>query len=129
MALDCPRGTNVQGWPQDPYFPFSFLVPHFSEVWKCGISQHVSPSHEPLVIVYLVLRKGEKSDKVRMMSHFSPSHEPLVILYLVLHFSEVRKGEKSDKVRVMSRFSPSHEPFVILYLVLHFSEVRKYGIV
>ena len=25
------------------------------------------------------------------MSHFSPSHEPLVILYLVLHFSEVWK--------------------------------------
>ena len=28
--------TNVQCWPQDPYFPFSYLVPHFSEVWKCG---------------------------------------------------------------------------------------------
>ena len=28
--------TNVQRWPQDPYFPFSSLVPHFSEVWKCG---------------------------------------------------------------------------------------------
>ena len=28
--------TNVQCWPQDPYFPFSSLVPHFSEVWKCG---------------------------------------------------------------------------------------------
>ena len=32
------------------------------------------------------------------MSHFSPSHEPFVILYLVLHFLEVRKCEKSDKV-------------------------------
>ena len=30
------RATNVQCWPQDPYFPFSSLVPHFSEVWKCG---------------------------------------------------------------------------------------------
>ena len=28
--------TNVQCWPQDAYFPFSSLVPHFSEVWKCG---------------------------------------------------------------------------------------------
>ena len=27
----------------------------------------------------------EQSDKVRILSHFSPSHEPLVILYLVLH--------------------------------------------
>ena len=33
----------------------------------------------------------EKSDKVRILSHFSPSHEPFVILYLVLHFSEVWK--------------------------------------
>ena len=33
----------------------------------------------------------ETSDKVRILSHFSPSHEPLVILYLVLHFSEVWK--------------------------------------
>ena len=31
-----PSFTNVQCWPQDPYFPFSSLVPHFSEVWKCG---------------------------------------------------------------------------------------------
>ena len=30
------ESTNVQCWPQDPYFPFSSLVPHFSEVWKCG---------------------------------------------------------------------------------------------
>ena len=28
--------TNVQRWPQDPYFPFSSLVLHFSEVLKCG---------------------------------------------------------------------------------------------
>ena len=34
FASDDP--TNVQCWPQDPYFPFSSLVPHFSEVWKCG---------------------------------------------------------------------------------------------
>ena len=87
------------------------------------------------------------------MSHLSPSHEPLVILYLVAHFSEVWKCgivrqskdnlttlchsllsstllrsrcgsvEKSNEVRRMSHFSPSHEPFVILYLVPHFSEV------
>ena len=30
--------TNVQRWPQDPYFPFSSLVLHFSEVWKCEIT-------------------------------------------------------------------------------------------
>ena len=36
----------------------------------------------------------EKSDKVRILSHFSPSHEPFVILYLVLHFSEVWKCGK-----------------------------------
>ena len=33
----------------------------------------------------------EKSDKVRILSHFSPSHEPFVILYLVLHFPDVWK--------------------------------------
>ena len=27
--------TNVQRWPQDPYFPFSPLVLYFSEVLKC----------------------------------------------------------------------------------------------
>ena len=68
----------------------------------------------------------EQSDKVRILLHFSPSHEPFVILYLVLHFPVVWKfGKVSDKVRILSHFSPSHEPFVILYLVLHFSEVRK----
>ena len=36
----------------------------------------------------------EKTDKVRIMSHFSRSHEPLVVLYLVLHFSEVWKCGK-----------------------------------
>ena len=30
--------TNVQRWPQDPYFPFSSLVLHFSGVWKCEIT-------------------------------------------------------------------------------------------
>ena len=38
MALEGMQSadTNVQCWPQDPYFPFSSLVPHFSEVWKSG---------------------------------------------------------------------------------------------
>ena len=36
LALTDLLTTNVQCWPQDPYFPFSSLVPHFSEVWKCG---------------------------------------------------------------------------------------------
>ena len=36
-------------------------------------------------------RSVEKSEKVRIMSPFSPSHDPSVILYLVLHFSEVWK--------------------------------------
>ena len=30
--------TNVQRWPQDRYFPFSSLVLHLSEVWKCEIA-------------------------------------------------------------------------------------------
>ena len=42
----CPRKsrtwplqtTNVQHWPQDLYFPFSSLVLHFYEVWKCEIT-------------------------------------------------------------------------------------------
>ena len=52
----------------------------------------------------------EKSDKVRKLSHFSPSHEPFVILYLVLHFSEVWKCGKSDKVRKLSHFPPVMNP-------------------
>ena len=33
----------------------------------------------------------EKSDKARILLHFSASHEPFVIIFLVLHFSEVFK--------------------------------------
>ena len=69
----------------------------------------------------------EKSDKVRILSHFSPSHEPFVILYLVLSSQRCGSVEKSDKLRMLSHFSPSHEPFVILCLVLPFSEVWKCG--
>ena len=46
----------------------SYLVLHFSEVWKVGIVR-------------------QSKDIVAL----SPSHEPFVILYLVLHFSEVWK--------------------------------------
>ena len=69
----------------------------------------------------------EKSDKVRILSHFFPSHEPFVILYLVLHFSEVWKCGKVRQSKDIVALFPSHEPFVILYLVLHFSEVLKCG--
>ena len=69
----------------------------------------------------------EKSDKVRILSHFSPSHEPFVILYLVLHFQEVWKCGKVRQSKDIVSLSPSHEPFVILYLVLHFPEVWKCG--
>ena len=48
-----------------------YLVPHFSEVWKCG-------------------KVWQSKDIVAL----SPSHEPFVILYLVLHFSEVWKCGK-----------------------------------
>ena len=113
--------TNVQCWPQDPYFPFSSLVPHFSEVWKCG-------------------KVWQSQDNVTL---FPWSYETTVILYLVPHFSELWKCgkvwqsqdivslfpqaltschsllsstllrgvevlEKSDKVRIMSHFSPDH---------------------
>ena len=69
----------------------------------------------------------EKFDKVRILSHFSPSHEPFVILYLVLHFPEVWKCGKVRQSKDIVSLFPSHEPFVILYLVLHFSEVWKCG--
>ena len=69
----------------------------------------------------------KKSDKVRILPHFSPSHEPLVILYLVPHFPEVWKCEKVRQSKDNVSLSPSHEPFVILYLVLHFLEVWKCG--
>ena len=48
-----------------------YLVPHFSEVWKCG-------------------KVRQSKDIVAL----SLSHEPLVILYLVLHFPEVWKCGK-----------------------------------
>ena len=69
----------------------------------------------------------EQSDKVRILSHFSPSHELLVILYLVPHFSEVWKCGKVRQSKDNVTLFPSHEPFVILYLVPHFSEVWKCG--
>ena len=60
-------------------FLTSYLVPHFSEVWKCGVV-------------------WQSKDIVSL----SPSHEPFVILYLVLHFSEVWKygivGQSKDIV-------------------------------
>ena len=78
--------TNVQCWPQDAYFPVSSSVLHFSEVWKCGITQlsFLIPSS-------ILLRSVEKSDKVGIMSHFFPSQEPFVIFHLVPHFSKVSK--------------------------------------
>ena len=146
--------TNVQRWPQDPYFHFSSLVLHLSDVWKCEITllSFLIPSSTLLRCVEV------------WNSHTFPLvSKPLVILYLVLHFSEVWKCgkvwqskdnvtlftwsrtpfhsllsstllrsrcgsvEKSDKVRIMSHFSPGHEHLVILYLVLHFWEVWKCG--
>ena len=60
----------------------SYLVPHFSEVWKCG-------------------KVRQSKDIVAL----SPSHEPFVILYLVLHFSEVWKcgkvGQRKDIVALL----------------------------
>ena len=49
----------------------SYLVPHFSEVWKCGVV-------------------WQSKDIVALF----PRHEPFVILYLVPHFSEVWKCGK-----------------------------------
>ena len=39
--------TNVRRWPQDPYYPFSFFVLHFSEVRKFGIVKQriLTPFH------------------------------------------------------------------------------------
>ena len=64
----------------------------------------------------------EKSDKVRILWHFSPSHEPFVILYLVLHFPEVWKCGKVRQSKDNVSLSPSHEPFVILYFMFHTSQ-------
>ena len=55
------------------------------------------------------------------MSHFSPSHEPLVILYLALQFSEVWKRRKVWESQDVVTLFPIHEPLAILYLVLQFS--------
>ena len=99
----------------------------------------------------------EESDEVGIVSPRFPSHDPSVILYLVLHFSEVWKCGKvwqsKDNVTLFpwsgtpchsllsstllrgvkvwkslpSYFSPGHETSVILYLVPHLSEVWKCG--
>ena len=127
--------TNVQCWPQDPYFPFSSLVPHFPEVWKCGkvwqSKDNVTllPSHEPFVILYLVPHFSEvwKCGKVwqsKDIVALSPSHEPFVILYLVPHFSEVWKCGKVRQSKYNVTLFPSHEPFVILYLVSYLVLIR-----
>ena len=63
----------------------SYLVPHFSEVWKCGVV-------------------WQSKDIVAL----SPSHEPFVILYLVLHFSEVWKcGKVRQSKDIVARFPQS----------------------
>ena len=77
--------TNLQRWPQDPYFPFSSLALHLSEVWKCEITllSFLIPSSTLLRCVEV------------WNSHTFPLvSKPLVILYLVLHFSEVWKCGK-----------------------------------
>ena len=77
--------TNVQRWPQDPYFHFSSLVLHLSDVWKCEITllSFLIPSSTLLRCVEV------------WNSHTFPLvSKPLVILYLVLHFSEVWKCGK-----------------------------------
>ena len=84
----------------------SYLVPHFSEVWKCGI----------------VWQSGD-------IVAVSPSHELLVILYLVLHFLEMWKCGIVWQSKDIVAVSPSHGFLVTPYLVPHFSEVWKYGIV
>ena len=70
----------------------SYLVPHFSEVWKCGVV-------------------WQSKDIVAL----SPSHEPFVILYLVLHFSEVWKGRIVWQVEFNVVLSLSHEKLSALY--------------
>ena len=122
-ALSSP-GHEIQS------FFTSYLVPHFSEVWKCGkVWQSkdivaLSPSHEPLVILYLVPHFSEvwncgivrqSKDNLTTLCHS--------LLSSTLLRSRCGSVEKSNEVRRMSHFSPSHEPFVILYLVPHFSEV------
>ena len=84
----------------------SYLVPHFSEVWKCGI----------------VWQSGD-------IVAVSPSHELLVILYLVLHFLEMWKCGIVWQSKDIVAVSPSHGFLVTPYLVPHFSEVWKCGIV
>ena len=81
--------TNVQRWPQDPYFPFSSFVLHLSEVWKCEVAllSFLIPSSTLLRCV-----------EVWNSHTFTLVSKPLVILYLVLHFSEVWKcGKVAEK--------------------------------
>ena len=84
----------------------SYLVPHFSEVWKCGI----------------VWQSGD-------IVAVSPSHELLVILYLVLHFLEMWKCGIVWQSKDIVAVSTSHGFLVTPYLVPHSSEVWKCGIV
>ena len=74
----------------------------------------------------------EKFDKVRVISHFPPSHEPLVILYLVPHFSEVWKcgiegswlGKKCDIILTL----PDHSTLLrSVELSKEWQKVRDYG--
>ena len=82
----------------------SYLVPHFSEVWNCGI---VWQSKDIAALV--------------------PQSWTLIMLYLVPHFSEVWKWGIVWQTKDIDALSPSHEPSVILYLVPQFSEVWNCG--
>ena len=117
----------------------SYLVPHFSEVWKCGVVWQskdivaLFPRHEPFVILYLVPHLSEvwNCGKVRQSKDIVVLFPQSWTLCHSLLSSTLLRGvevwKRSDKVRILSHVSPSHEPFVILYLVLHFPEVWKCG--
>ena len=99
-----------------------------------GILSQFPPSHELLVILYLVLHFLEmwKCGIVWQSKNIvavSPSHGFLVTPFLVPHFSEVWKCGIVWQSKDIVAVSPSNEPLVILHLVPHFSEVWKYGIV
>ena len=69
-----------------------------------------------------------------MMSNFSRTHEPFVILYLVLHFAEVQKCGIVCQVEFNVTLSLSHEKLsplyehlvLFLYHSLHFDNIKTF---
>ena len=84
----------------------SFFIRSSTLLWGVEVWNNPTFLSHPKFLTSQRCRGVEKSDEVTIMSPFFPSHDPSVILYLVLHFSEVWKYEIVWQSQDIVAFSP-----------------------